>query len=144
MSEAASGLADELRSAATSLLEDQKGRAAELVHGLAAALKGAARSFEHEQQKFCAHYTDEAAEQIERFSETMRGRSFKDLIAEVDAAARRQPQLFLLGAVAAGLVAGRVIASASGRPASPAAGYGAAAYGDQSAGYSPGLSPEGM
>jgi len=103
-------LGDQLREAAQSTLHEQKQRAADTVHGVAEALRRAADSFEREQNRAIARYTDQAAAQVDRFSDTMRTREVGELVAEAEDFARRSPSLFLAGAVAAGFLIGRLLA----------------------------------
>jgi hypothetical protein len=144
--------AGEVRGAAESLLDEGKDRAIGTVHGVAQALRKTAEGLqEAEGGEFVARYAERAADQIERFTDSMRDRHLTDLVADLDDFARRQPTLFLVGAVAAGFVVGRFMAaSGERRPHEPAAqgreyrsrasrdgaqgrtgmaGYGAGAYG---------------
>jgi plasmid stabilization system protein ParE len=111
---------EQVREAAESLLQEQKDRMADAVHGLADALRQTAHTLEREENVAVARYADQAAAQIDRLSENLRNRQLRDLLANVENLARRQPSLFMAGAVAAGFVIGRVLA----RPADNAAsGY---------------------
>jgi hypothetical protein len=109
-------LAGEIRSAAESLLDEGKGRAIDTVHGVAEALRKTAEGLqEAEGGEFVARYAEQAADQIERFTDSLRDRHLGDIVADIDDFARRQPTLFLLGAVAAGFVVGRFMAASSER-----------------------------
>jgi hypothetical protein len=107
-------LTDEMREAATDLLGEQKDRAADVVHGIAAALRRTAGNLEGENAA-AARYADRAAARVDRFSETLRARQWGDLLADVEDFARRQPAFFLLGAVGAGLMVGRLAAASADR-----------------------------
>jgi ElaB/YqjD/DUF883 family membrane-anchored ribosome-binding protein len=109
---------DQLRDTAQSVLKEQQDRAADTVHGFADALRRTADTLESEENRAFARYADQAAAQIDRLSETLRGRQLADLLAEAEDFARRQPSLFLAGAVAAGFVIGRILAqpAAGGSP----------------------------
>jgi hypothetical protein len=104
----------EVRQAAESLFEEQKGRAAETVHGVADALRHTARDM-HERSEPIARYAEQAADQVERFSDAVRERRIGDIVGDLDDIARRQPTLFLLGAVAAGFITGRFMAASAER-----------------------------
>src|SRR2546427_11323038 len=65
---------DAARSAAESLLEEQKQQVAEKVSGIAEALHSAARSRDQSQNRSIAGYVDQAAEQIENITRTVRAR----------------------------------------------------------------------
>jgi ElaB/YqjD/DUF883 family membrane-anchored ribosome-binding protein len=142
----AARVGEQLREAAQAALREQKDRAADTVHGLAEALRRTAGSFEREENRAIARYAEQAAAQVDRFSETVRAREIGDLLAEAEDFARRQPSLFLAGAVATGFVIGRILArpgESGAGPRGPAMSGGERAphAGDQSAeplaGYGP-------
>ena len=110
----AARLGEQMRDAAESLLHEQKDRMASAVHDLADALRRTANTFEREQKVTAARYAGQAADQIDRFSATMRDQHMRDLLAKAEGFARRQPVLFIAGAVAAGFVVGRVFARPTG------------------------------
>jgi len=126
---------EQVREAAESVLHEQQERIADVVHGFADALRQTADTLERDDQRTIARYADQAAEQIDRLGETMRSRRIADMLANAEGFARREPALFMAGAVAAGFVIGRLLArpAAEGRRA---AGY-AMTGGEQSphAGY---------
>jgi hypothetical protein len=97
---------EDLRTAAGSLLTEQRGRAADTVHGIAEALHRTAETL-HREQMPLAPYADRVADQIDAFSARIREQRWSDLLADAEAVAHRQPALFLVGAVAAGFIAGR-------------------------------------
>jgi len=105
---------DAARSAAESLLEEQRQRAAERVSSIAKALRSAASSLDHSQNRAIARYVDQAADQIEHVSRAMRERRWNELVAETEDFARRQPTLFVLAAVATGFLAGRLLWTPTG------------------------------
>lgn len=114
-------LGEQMRDAAESLLDEQKERMADAVHGLADALRHAADTLERDDKAAVARYADQAAEQIDRFSTTMREQHLKDMVASTESFARRQPVLFVAGAVAAGFVVGRLLTrSSESGPSAPA------------------------
>jgi hypothetical protein len=104
----------DMRHAAEEMLEERKERAAETVQGVAQALRRTAANLESEND-LIARYAEQAAETVERFSETVRQRRLGDMLADLDDFARRQPTLFLVGAVAAGFVVGRFVAASADR-----------------------------
>jgi hypothetical protein len=116
--EATRGMADRLfgdvRNAAEEMIEERKGRAAETVHGVAEALRRTASNLKDDND-LVARYAQQAAETIDRFSETVRQRRVADIVADLDDFARRQPTLFLVGAVAAGFIVGRFMAASAER-----------------------------
>ncbi len=115
-------LSDQMREAAASLLDEQKDRMAAAVHGVADMLRRTADTLERENNATAAHYADRAAAQIDRLSETVRSRQFGEMVTAAEDFARRQPALFIAGAVAAGFVIGRLLARPSRRDHRTAAG----------------------
>lgn len=109
----------QMRDAAQSVLNEQKDRVADVVHFLAEALRRTAHTLEREENAAVARYADQAAAQIDRFSETVRRRELPDLLAGTEDFARRQPSLFIAGAVATGFVIGRLLARPSEGDSAP-------------------------
>lgn len=107
---------DAARSAAESLLEEQKRQIADRIAGIARALRSAAQPLDESQSRVIARYLEEGAAQVHSLSRTMRERHWGELVADTEDFARRQPTWFVLGAVATGFVVGRLLwASTSGR-----------------------------
>ncbi len=102
------------RSAAESLLEEQKRQIADRISGIARALRSAAQPLDESQSRVIARYLDEAATQVHSLSRTMRERHWGALVADTEDFARRQPTLFVLGAVATGFVVGRLLWASTG------------------------------
>jgi hypothetical protein len=100
---------DAARLAAESMLEEQRQQVAEKVSGLAEALRSAANSLELSQNRALAGYVDQAAYQVESISRTVRERHWNEIVADTEDFARRQPTLFVLGAVATGFLVGRFL-----------------------------------
>lgn len=106
---------DAARSAAESLLEEQKQQVAERVSGVAEALRSAAHCLEQSQNRVIGRYIDAAGDQVESISRTVRERRWNEIVSDTEDFARHQPTLFVLGAVAAGFLVGRFLwASTSG------------------------------
>jgi hypothetical protein len=106
---------DAARSAAMALADEQKEFAAKQVNGVAEAVRSAARSLDHSQSPTVARYADQAAGQIEELAHGLRRRQWGDIIADIEDIARRQPALFVAGAIAAGFLAGRFLSVSAGR-----------------------------
>jgi ElaB/YqjD/DUF883 family membrane-anchored ribosome-binding protein len=100
---------DAARSSAESLLEEQKRQIADRVHGFAEALEGAARSLHVSQNRMIARYVQDAGDQVRSLAHGLHGRRWNELVAETEDFVRRQPTLFVLGAVAAGFLVGRLL-----------------------------------
>jgi ElaB/YqjD/DUF883 family membrane-anchored ribosome-binding protein len=102
-------LVDAARSAAESLLEEQKRQIAERAGGIAEALHSAAHSLENSQNTLIARYVDEAAGRVEDISRKVRDRRWDEIVSATEDFARRQPTLFVLGAMATGFLVGRFL-----------------------------------
>jgi ElaB/YqjD/DUF883 family membrane-anchored ribosome-binding protein len=105
---------DAARSAAESLLEEQKRQIADRISGIAKALRSAAQPLEESQSHVIARYLEEGAAQVDSLSHTMRERHWGELVADTEDFARHQPTWFVLGAVATGFVLGRVLWASAG------------------------------
>jgi ElaB/YqjD/DUF883 family membrane-anchored ribosome-binding protein len=105
-----SELLDAARSAAETILDDQKLRTAERVSGMAEAVRCAAQSLDRADNRAIARYADQAADRIGDFSRLIRERQLSEIVADTEDLARRQPTLFALGAAALGFLAGRLLA----------------------------------
>jgi hypothetical protein len=112
--ESARHLGDQMRDAMASLIEEQKERMAAAVQGLAETLRQTADTLERDAKPAAAQYADQAAAQIDRLSARVRQQHWQDMVAQLEGFARRQPQLFLTGAVAAGFIIGRILAQPTG------------------------------
>jgi hypothetical protein len=97
------------QSAALSLADEQKRRAAQQVDSVAEAVRSAARSLDRSQSPLAGRFFEQAAVEIEEFSRSLRERRWGELIGDIEEVARRRPTLFVLAAVAAGFLAGRFL-----------------------------------
>lgn len=100
---------DATRSAAVKIMDDQKRRAAEQVKGIAEAVRCAAQSLERSENRAIARYADRGADQIEDFSHLIGDRPWNEMLGATEDFARRRPMLFVLGAIAAGFLAARLL-----------------------------------
>lgn len=92
------------------IVEEQRGRAAGHLGGMAQALHKSARDLEQENTTM-AKYTDMAAERLDDVAQYLRQANWNDMVHEAEGFARRQPYWFIGGAVAAGFLAARFIKS---------------------------------
>jgi hypothetical protein len=104
-------LADAAQSAALSVVDEQRARAAAKLGGVAAAARAAARSLEQSDSQAAARYIHSVAGQIEAVADTVRTRDWAGLLADLDNVANRQPTMFVAGAMALGFLAGRFISA---------------------------------
>jgi hypothetical protein len=96
----------------------QKSLGADYIGALAGAMNRAAGEFDTELPQ-AAHYIRQASEQVSGFADTVRQRDIRELAAEVQDFARKQPTLFFGGAVILGFAALRFFKSASATPERP-------------------------
>jgi hypothetical protein len=94
-----------------SLAEMGKDRVAEQLDQVARALRGAGETLRSEEQEDASYYTDTISEQMARASRYLRDHEAMDLVDGIERLARRQPALFLGGALVAGLAIGRFFKS---------------------------------
>lgn len=110
--------ADELMQAAKQRAKDvaseQKDAAAAQLGCVARGLRDAAGSMQGESE-FAGRYASKAAEGLERFAQDLRGADFDELVQRTESYARRNPGVFLGGAVAAGFLLARFIKSSHER-----------------------------
>ncbi|HWK43240.1 MAG TPA: hypothetical protein VNT30_00860 [Stellaceae bacterium] len=102
-------LLDEVRSVAVQLIEEQKNRAAEVVHVLADALRQTGDTMGERDDKLVAHYANRAAEGVEHLSQAVRTKTLSGLAEDTAEFARRQPKLFVVSAAAVGFLLGQLI-----------------------------------
>jgi ElaB/YqjD/DUF883 family membrane-anchored ribosome-binding protein len=114
---------DAARSAAESLLEEQKRQIADRISGIARALRSAAQPLDESQSHVITRYLEEGAAQVDSLSRTMRERHWGELVADTEDFARRQPTWFVLGAAATGFVLGRLLWTSIGGRRHEAAGF---------------------
>jgi len=106
-----------LRDAADTIIEEQKARVAETVRGFAHALRRSSDAFAEEGGPTIARAAGQIAEQVEEFSDTMRSRHWRTVLADLEDGVRARPELYFAGALAAGFLVGRFIAGAAAKPA---------------------------
>ena len=107
------GVMDRVKETATAQISNQKTRATDGLGSIASAVRQSSRPLRDNQQDMIAEYVEKAADQIERFSTSLRERDVNDLVSDVQQFARRQPALFIGAAFATGLVAARFLKSSS-------------------------------
>lgn len=111
----AAELVEASRSAAQSVLDEQKQGAARQVAAVAAAMRSAAQSLDQSSTPTLAPYIGQAAASVERFGSNLRERSWSELAGDIEVLARRGPFLFMAGAVVAGLLTGRFLRASKDR-----------------------------
>ncbi|MBA2448178.1 MAG: hypothetical protein H0V51_09140 [Chloroflexi bacterium] len=104
---------------ATSRLESGKERAVEGLGTVAHAVRQVGQQLREQEQSTAAQYADKSAEQIEHFSGYLRDKDVDQIVRETEGYARRQPTLFLSGALGLGFLLARFLKSSSQRAAAP-------------------------
>jgi hypothetical protein len=100
---------------ATSQLATQKERAAGSLGSVAAAIRQTGQGLRQQDQDTVGRYADTVADQVERVAGYLRERDVSDVLEDVENLARRQPGLFLGGAVALGFLGTRFLMSSGSR-----------------------------
>jgi hypothetical protein len=103
------------RTRARTAFEHQQHRVAESIGSVAQALHQAADKLNEQNEDVVARYTDTAAQRIEQFADSLRNRNLDDLVGQAEQFARRQPEVFLGSAVAAGFLIARFLRTSGGR-----------------------------
>jgi hypothetical protein len=113
MREQANATWSDTKEKARSTLSDQQQAAAAGIGDLADALHSAAGDLNRKDRQTVSHLAEEAANGLERLSQTLRGKDLGTMVHDAEAFARREPALFLGAAVVAGFLAVRFLKSTS-------------------------------
>lgn len=106
-------LSGEARAKGRALLQDQQHIMADQVGGLAEALQHTAQHLQEQNRGVVAQYAGEAAQGLERFSQTLRERDINTIMGQVEDFARRQPAVFIGSAALLGFLAARFLKSSA-------------------------------
>jgi hypothetical protein len=115
MTEGARGVAEDVKEQVRATTAKQKDAAAEQIDGWAHALDTASDDLRDRGQESAAAWVRQAAAGLARASGTMRERDIDALFGTVEDFARRQPVVFLGGAVVAGFGLARLMKSSADR-----------------------------
>lgn len=107
----------EARTRAESVVDERKSQAAERLQGIAGALRETGNTLHGRQEDVFADYANAAADQVEKFSGYLRDQNVSTLLRDIEGFARRQPELFLAGTLAAGFMLGRFFKSSGSNQA---------------------------
>jgi hypothetical protein len=94
-------------------VETNLDRAADVLAGFASAMQRAGTEMRDEQPA-AAGWIEGAADQVSRASSFLRENDMESIVAEVEGFARRQPALFIGGALVVGAFAGRFLRASPG------------------------------
>jgi hypothetical protein len=111
--EAASEAGDAAWQQAHGQFEQQSGRAAEQGENLAAALRRMADEFEQQNQPMFSSYANSFAQYTDSFSQRLREKNLNHVMDDVRGYSRRQPALFVGGAIATGFLLARFLNSSA-------------------------------
>jgi hypothetical protein len=107
-------VAEQARDHVQQLVGQQKDQAADRLGSLAGALREAGRKLtEGEQSGDFGRYADRAAEQVDRLSTYLRDNDLRGFVRDTENFARRRPEVFLGGALLAGLALARFLKASS-------------------------------
>lgn len=107
------GIAGRVREQATAQLSSQKTKATDGLGSVAQAVRQTTQHLRNEQHDTVARYAEQAADQIERFSQRLKEKDVSELMNDAQQLARRKPALFVGGAFALGLIGARFMKSSA-------------------------------
>jgi hypothetical protein len=115
LTENAQAVIHEAKERANSTLRSSKHSFASQISGIATALKHSGEELSHEGglEQQVAQYTQTASIKMQELAEYLEAKDLRDITRDVENFARRQPAIFLGGAVAIGLLAARFIRSSA-------------------------------
>jgi hypothetical protein len=110
----ASNWAQDAKNRGRQMLDERKGSAAEQISGIARALKQSAETCrQDESQQTAGRLLDQAASGLEQVSDMLRSRDIDSMMQQATTLMRRQPAMFVGGAIAAGFLLSRFLKSSS-------------------------------
>jgi len=109
------GIIDQVRERAAAQLSSQKDRATDSLGSVAQAVRQTTGQLRTDKHDTIAGYIDQAADQIDRWSQRLREKDVNDIMRDVQQLARRQPAVFIGSAFALGLVGARFLKSSAER-----------------------------
>lgn len=113
--ETAGQFVEQAQEQVTSQLTDQKDHAAEQIGGVAEAVRQSGQQLREQDHETVAQYADQAADRIDQLSTYLQEHDLRQLVGEVERFARREPEIFLVGAFALGLLGARMLKSSRQR-----------------------------
>jgi hypothetical protein len=105
------GLVDKVKDGTVSQLSTQKDRATDGIGSVAQAVRQSTQQLREQKHDTIAQYVEQAAAQLERFSNTLKEKNVSEILDEAQRFARRNPALFVGGAFALGLLSARFFKS---------------------------------
>jgi hypothetical protein len=108
-------LLDDAKERARSAIDERKEGLAQDVGDFAHALRASASDLQNHHKGYVAQYVEQAASSVEQIADTLHRQDLQDLMRRTEDFARRQPGLFIGGAVAAGFALARFLKSSAER-----------------------------
>ena len=113
-----------VKAQAESAVDERKSQAADRLSGIAGALRETSNTLRGQEEDTFGDYAAAAADQVEKLSGYLRNQNIGNLLQDVEGFARRQPELFLAGTLAAGFMIGRFFKSSGSQQSQQNQGYG--------------------
>jgi len=104
---------DRVRDKAAAQLSSQKDRATDGLGSVAQAVRQSTQQLRDQKHDTIAGYVEQAADQIEKFSQRLRDKDVGELLDDAQRLARRQPAVFIGSAFALGVIGARFLKSSS-------------------------------
>jgi hypothetical protein len=108
-------VAEQAKQQATSQLASQKNRAVDGLVTVAQALRQTGQTLQQQEQGTVAGYVEEAAQRVDSVTNYLRTHEVHELVQDTQDLARRQPALFLTGALVLGFIGARFLMSSGQR-----------------------------
>ena len=108
-------LAEQAKERGRSMLHDQKGNVVSQFGTIAGALRDTARSLDSRDEHTAGRWVNQAADGLDRLADTLERRDIDTLMRQAGDLMRRQPAVFIGGAVAAGFLMSRFLKSSQDR-----------------------------
>ena len=113
-------LTEQVRQQATSQLTTQKEQVVDALETVALLLHQAGEHAQQQDKALIASYADKAAQQVSTFSESLGQQDVAQVVQTAKDFARREPMLFVGGALAAGFLGARFLRSSAAQAQQPA------------------------
>jgi vacuolar-type H+-ATPase subunit H len=113
--EAAAGVVGQAQETVQPQIESQKEKAVSQLGGLADAVRQTSQQLHSKDQHGLANVVEQSAERVDKLAGYLRVRDFNQLVGDVERYSRREPALFVGGALALGFIAARFLKSSRER-----------------------------
>jgi hypothetical protein len=110
-------LVDRIKDGAATQLTNQKNRGIDAIGSVTQAFRSTTDKLRDDQHDTIARYVENAADQIEGWTERLREKDIDELLGDVQRLARRQPAIFVGSAFALGAIGARFLKSSGSRNA---------------------------